>query len=268
MNRLGLVEWAYDSHTGLPIQSAIVSFYQGAIPKATVVTDKWGYARAINLAPGTYTTKVFRAGYTAAWQTLETWTPSYPGYTWYSGVDAALPPISSHFDAVANWGYSDLDMYTFTPIGAGVTNPVLSSGNLGTFFSMAVDGKISPYARYMRDGGAGDWNPIEDTRIKYRPANPAFAYYLGDYYIAMNDYGTPRLGDDGYISGTLVLRIWKGGLIRAVIPFSASACGPGTDWWIAAKINNGTITPLTSLNYDPDGDGFTDSNCGPVLPPY
>lgn len=266
MNRLGLVEWVYDAHTGLPIQSATVSFYQGAVPKATVVTDKWGYARAINMAPGTYTTKVFRAGYTAAMQPLETWTAPGPGYSWFSGVDAGLPPISGHFDAVANWlgwgSYANIDMYTFTPAAAGVTDPVLSWLNMGSFFSKVIDGEVSPYARLMRDGDGGDWEPIETTRIKSRPVNPAFAYYPGDYYIAIYDNGNALLGDYWGTTDRLTLRIWKGGLIRAAIPFTASACSAGTDWWVAAKINNGTITPLTSLNYDPDGDLTPDSNCG------
>jgi hypothetical protein len=282
MNRVGLGAYVYDAHTGLPMQGATVYFYQGAVLKAAVVTSQWGWATAINQTPGSdwnippnpYTTKVFRAGYTAAVQTIETWNAPGPGWTWWSGSRTGLPPISSHFDAVANLGWYDLDMYMFTPVAAGVTNPVTSWLNLGTFFSMAIDGEVSPYARLMRDGGGGDWLEIETTRIKYRPANPAFAYYPGDYYIAMYDNGNALLGDGGDYG--LTLRIWKGGLIKAVIPYTLSgaipSCPGGTDWWIAAKINNGTITPLTSLNYDPDGDGFTDSNCGvgdetsPTLP--
>jgi subtilisin family serine protease len=278
MNRGALTWFLYNANNGLALVGATGQLFTpptplpGNVLKGTGVVDGLSgiYSSArltiINVPAGwPYVFKVSRAGFTA--------TPQWLG--WYIGIGGgsytggfnfrdAIPPLSSNFDIVASWyaDGADLDMYTFLP----TTNSVLPQNRVvgftfnGTLNPLPPPDNLtgSPYARWVRDGGAADFVPLEITRIKPWPANMNWVYYGGNYYVALTDYQSATLGQS--LPYLPTINVWKNGVIKHRALYN---CPSGAqDWWVAIKIRDAAITSLNPDNYDPDGNGFSENNCG------
>lgn len=283
MNRMAIYSArVLDADTTLGLSGASIAFYQqvGALftLRGSMTTDASGYntTALLNLPAGIYQVQVFRPGYTAASQPYAIVNLSQGGY-WYGIQEAYLAPLSSNFDVIMNWtsqftSGTDPDSLLFLPTSAGVSgSSLIAPYNRGSLSSAAIDGFVSPFARYLREGGfTGDGSPdlvpMERIRIKFNPSNPNAVYYSGDYYVVVTDFGDINL----YGVGSAGVHIWKGGLLRTGI---FNNCDPGgtaatPGYWVAAKINGATVTPMNGSNYPYTASGTNCFTSTGNLPPY
>jgi subtilisin family serine protease len=235
----------------------------------------------INLPAGSdYSMKVSKAGYTATPQAafqhatdkfLDT---VYAGwFEWWGRT--GVPPRSTNFDAVVAWwrysGYEvdtdlwDLDVNVWlpdvpNPLDPGQPAPFIV-GPEGWSFGFLEDEPVGtlnafPFALWKRDGGWGDWVPVEDTTIRSRLAHPPLAanaalpYYPGAYFIMVTDWGQEIDHDDEVgtpeipLMGTYsepYLYIWKDGLIKLYVGMGYQdpyeVCN--AHWWLAGGVMSG-----------------------------
>lgn len=259
MERYAFWQAVSDAVTGLPLEKATVTAYVGfssTVRDKSVITRNSRWAALLNLVDGTfYNFKVNKSGYTSGDVDIDP-------YIWScdAGWNCGLPPIAippmGRISAVANWWFGgDLDLYAWLPnvssaggvVGAweGIHPLGLGPGTLLTF----------PYARWNRDGGAGDWLSAESISIKPKAGSSTIPYYnltANDYYdFLLTDYGS------GDLNQPLFLRVWAGGKITGYVgDFSPSCDTDGPDdipgnaddeiWWYAGRLNFGTFTPFDS----------------------
>jgi hypothetical protein len=165
----------------------------------------------------------------------------------------------------ARWYGGDLDLYTWLPsahagvVGAGV----ISHPNNKDVGELSVD----PFARWNRDGGAGDWLGAESITIMPKPGSLTIPYYnllpTDRYDFFVTDY------DSGYLNVTpygnpqhVFFRLWANGKIvpGSFVVKSVTCDTNGLDnilgnaddevWWHAGYIQGSTFTP--------------DDSCGPA----
>jgi hypothetical protein len=276
-----------DADTTLGISGAYVYLYQwtGAyyLLRGVTYTGMNGYTttQVKNLPAGTYQIQVFGPGYSAGF------VPYYDNLTFLGGYwnnvrDIYLPPISTNFDVVLSWQTqaigADEDLYLYLPISAGISGTsMVGFSNRGSLTSATIDNLISPFARYLREGGfpndgSPDLAPTERIRIKYNPSNPNAVYYSGDYWVGVTDYGDLSY----YGAGSASVHIWKGGLLKAAIPNNCVPGGTSSNpaFWAAARINGSNVFRMTgtsdqnSPNYYPHAPGGVNCFTNPAyLPP-
>ncbi len=254
MDRTAFFQQVSEAITGLPLAGATVMAYSGTTLKdKAIVSARSHWAALINLPASLgYTIKVSKAGYTTGAVDV------YPGLSWgcwpgYWGCNLfplSIPP-KGRITAVADWWYGDLDLYTWLP---NVSSP---GGVVGAGFSGHIqdrgEGELSdsPYARWNRDGGAGDWLGTESITIMPRPGFPTMPYYNrtpADYYdFFLTDYGS------GALNQYVFFRVWVNGKIVGFVDKSTSCDTDGADntsntsddevWWHAGRMNFGTFMP-------------------------
>jgi subtilisin family serine protease len=263
MGRTALWQPVFEAITGLPLAGTTVMAYSGTTLKdKAIVSANSRWVALINLPVSlSYSIKVNKAGYTYGAVDI------YPGRTWscgpgYWGCDLytlSIPPMG-RITPVANWDRdgSDLDLYTWLPsahpgvVGPGASGHLqdLGPGDLSAF----------PFARWNRDGGAGDWLGAESITIMPRPGFPTIPYYnltsTDQYDFFVTDYGSGELNQDVFF------RLWVGGKIvpGSFVVKSVTCDTDGADnilgnfddevWWHAGYIQGSTFT--------------LDDQCGPV----
>jgi subtilisin family serine protease len=268
MGRTALFQQVSEAITGLPLAGATVMAYSGTTLKdRAIVSADNHFAALINLpASLSYSIKVNKAGYTSGAVDIY---PGSPRSCWpgFGGcyLYLSIPP-KGRITAVLNWAggdYNDLDLYTWLPsanhgvVGAGASGHLLYDLGPG---ELSVD----PFARWNRDGGAGDWLGAESITIMPKPGSLTIPYYNltpdDRYDFFVTDYGS------GYLNQDVFFRLWANGQIvpGSFVEKSATCDTDGADntpgnaddevWWHVGYIQWSTFTP-------------TDS-CGPAGTPF
>ncbi len=243
MERGAIYGWVADAITGLPLDKAMLSAYQGTILRDKAMVGKqWSGVMLINLPAGTYNVTVSRSGYVSGAQSIASISVVAGDVTTDYTLQVSIPPMG-RIGAVLDWWWwgTDLDLYVFLP-NVSSSGGVVGAGDSGHSHDLGP-GLLTdfPRARWNRDGGAGDWWGAESITIVPRPGYPTIPYYnqtVDDYYdFFVTDYGS------GALDQPLVFRIWVGGKIVGSLGVN-SACGSGEVWYHLGYMNGSVFTPV------------------------
>ncbi len=248
------------------------------LPAPTDGTPFWSWSNG-------HTYKVSKSGYTATPQ--QVFQHNHGRYIYPATMGmveyASIPPKSSNVEVVMGWNenwnydywnaYEDLDLNVWlpampNPLDASQPAPFIVGPEGWTYGYLEYDPSgsmnVFPFARYKRDGGAGDYVPIENVTIssrKYHPplaANSALPYYPGSYVVGVtsygqtfdhdNDAGTPEIHTMG-AAFVPHLYIWKDGYIKLFNEMSYQTAGGSCNklWWRGATISSGKTGVITYI---------------------
>lgn len=259
MNRGALWAEVYDAVSGIPLKGATVKAFIGATLKdtTTLAFDGEYYTDLLNLPAGaTVDVKVNKAGYTYGDQVVAHHVVPAGYFDWGPWLTVGVPPNNKRIHVVADWEFanSDLDLFTWE---ANVTGPGFivgpwDPGSPSGFYIDEGDLTDVPYARWNRDGGFGDFLPMESISIAPKPGTTNIPYYnatVADYY----DFLVTDYADPGMLNNYVIVRVWVGGkIIGFAEKFNTcdtdganNIAGDGDDevWWWAGSMNKGVYTP-------------------------
>jgi subtilisin family serine protease len=184
----------------------------------------------------------------------------------------SVPPISPSYVFVSDWGtWNDccfgygtevqLDQYLFLPL------QLLPPGDFGctvgfddfTFGGCGDPGptgslQVYPFARWMRDGGGSDVDGLGSETTNIRRLLPT---QMGnEYHLLLTDYseGELFLEPDAFP----VVRLWKGGLVKATVRFDPAVtaidpdCVPAggvspCEWWDVGRLRSTGVFERANL---------------------
>ena len=236
-----------DATTGLPLAGATVSVKHSVTGK-TLTTAKMTsfgtpYVDLINIPADGSADIMFvnMKGYTAGNQFFAWGSVGPGGFYWNNAFQVGVPPKNGT-TVVANWdsGY-DLDLFAFLP--AGSPSGVVGSGASGHGDDVGAGTLLDyPYARWHRDGGAGDYLGVEAITLVNYPRSQ-YPYYLGLYPNGAYEFFLRDYNNGANLNAAdPIIRIWNNGK-NEFASEKSDTCSSGETWWGATAITRDGSNP-------------------------